>query len=313
MVFALWGFYFTYRSNKSIFLALTVFFIVNLYIVSSWSCWWYAASLGQRSLIQSYALMSLPLGYFIKQISQKSITIKGVVIIVLSLLVILNIFQAWQMRNSILSPDRMTFEYYVNSFGQTKVNFNDKNSLLLIDRYKADTIRNVAKYTRESLKVIDYESFDPTNSRISKTISHNSQQSYLIDSSIDFYNIVKIPFNELTKCNHAWIRVAVYAYYNEEELNSSCLLSTTFTHHGKSYQYKSIDLGDLKRKNKIQSGKWNRITFDYLTPDVRNPNDELVIHIWNQGRNRVYIDDVNVELFEPISQHTFTEFFHLNK
>ncbi len=48
--------------------------------------------------------------------------------------IILNLFQAWQLRNNILSGDRMTFEYYIKSFGKTKINTADQK-LLLINRF----------------------------------------------------------------------------------------------------------------------------------------------------------------------------------
>jgi len=58
----------------------------------------------------------------------------------------------------------------------------------------------------------------------------------------------------------------------------------------------------LRKNGEIKPGKWNKIKLDYLTPEVRSKNDELKIHIWNKGKKTFYIDDINIELFEPISK-----------
>ena len=46
------------------FPAVLVFFLVNLYVVSSWSCWWYADSFSSRAMTGSIAVMALPLAVF---------------------------------------------------------------------------------------------------------------------------------------------------------------------------------------------------------------------------------------------------------
>jgi len=66
MIFAIIGFVQVYKKNRFIFWALFAYFLLNLYVVSSWSCWWYAQSFSQRSLIQSYPVMAIGLGYFIQ-------------------------------------------------------------------------------------------------------------------------------------------------------------------------------------------------------------------------------------------------------
>ena len=65
MLFTMIGFWQMYKHNKNLFAPVFIYFIINFYIVSSWSCWWYGACFGVRSLIPSYAVLSIPFGYFI--------------------------------------------------------------------------------------------------------------------------------------------------------------------------------------------------------------------------------------------------------
>ncbi len=73
MVFAIIGFYFMHKNNRLIFYATCAYFIINLYLVSSWTCWWYAQSLSARALIPSYPIMGIALGYFSTWVSKKKV------------------------------------------------------------------------------------------------------------------------------------------------------------------------------------------------------------------------------------------------
>ena len=157
MALAILGFYYMYKANIKIFAAIVLFFIINLYIISSWSCWWYAGGFGHRAFVQSYALMSLPLGYFIQYVYRKGITLKVIVSVILIFLISLNMFQAWQLKNSILNSNRMTFEYYINSFGTTKVDYNKVAAMCLIKRIKYDSIPDKSNYEKSILNVYDFE------------------------------------------------------------------------------------------------------------------------------------------------------------
>jgi hypothetical protein len=38
-------------------------------------------------------------------------------------------------------------------------------------------------------------------------------------------------------------------------------------------------------------GQWNKVSFDYLTPDVRTPNDNFCVSLWLAGGGPVLVDD----------------------
>ena len=66
------GLPFLYKKSPNLFYVVFLFFLVNLYIISSWDIWWYGGSLGQRALVQSYALLVFPLAAFLHEASQKT-------------------------------------------------------------------------------------------------------------------------------------------------------------------------------------------------------------------------------------------------
>lgn len=71
MAFAVLGFLWLYRQQRSIFWAVFLFFALFLYVTFAWDIWWYGGSLGQRAMVQSYALLAFPLAAFVEYIRKR--------------------------------------------------------------------------------------------------------------------------------------------------------------------------------------------------------------------------------------------------
>ncbi|HXC04155.1 MAG TPA: hypothetical protein VNZ86_05340 [Bacteroidia bacterium] len=74
MVLAFIGFGVLYRKNKELFWPLLVFTCVNLYLLSCWWDWSFGGSLGNRALIQSFAVMAFPLAALIHALYTRFVT-----------------------------------------------------------------------------------------------------------------------------------------------------------------------------------------------------------------------------------------------
>ncbi len=72
MVFAIIGLFNLAWQKMEIFFAVLFFSLLNYYIVSSWSIWWYGGSLGMRALIQSYPIWAFPFAAFITWMLNKN-------------------------------------------------------------------------------------------------------------------------------------------------------------------------------------------------------------------------------------------------
>ncbi|NOY49306.1 MAG: hypothetical protein GXO88_01880, partial [Chlorobi bacterium] len=294
MIFAVVGFIPTFRKNKKVFFTLFSFFIINLWIVSSWSCWWYAQSMGQRALVQSYAVMAIPLGYFVSSIANRALWLKISLTLVMLFFIILNLFQAWQLRNNILSGDRMTFEYYIKSFGKTKINKADRK-LLLINRFFGGLKETMTNENGLTKKIVYTNSFEKTNhAHQSNRYKHSGNYSLVMDSSISYSPGYTEKYKDITDKDYAWIRASIWVYPVHETKWVKGSFVVTFSHGGKAYKYRTIDLNMAD----LTLHEWNKLTLDYLTPEVRSPNDELKVYIWNRGKKEIYFDDLEVITFD---------------
>lgn len=297
MLFAVFGFYFLRKRNDAIFFSLFLFFVLNLYIVSSWSCWWYADSFSQRALVQSYPLLALPLGYFIQWIGEQKRFIIYLFVLLFLFLTALNLFQTWQVFHGIIHSSRMTKEYYFAVYGKTKVNEHDLKKLLVSRSYSSiEIFSDSADYKRISKDVMDFEEAqnEPWISHLDTTFSHSGRYSFKLDSTVIFSPNFIRKYSTLTDKDHVWIRFSAWVYPIKQVNENVFTIIASMRHKGWDYKYNGAEF----RTQNILPNQWNKIHFDYLTPEIRNVNDSLVSYFWLQGKYPVYLDDYKMEVFE---------------
>jgi len=299
MAIAVLGFYSLYKARKSLFPVIFIYFLLNLWIVSSWTCWWYAGgSYSQRALLSSYVLLSLPLGYLLERLRTRPVLLKVPVYSLLLVLLLLNIFQTWQWAHGIIDKTRMSKAYYFAIFGRTSFSGADRK-LLMVDRsVDYDSIPGEKNCSARTLAYFDYEAPGPLqNSRV-KDSAYSGSYSLKLDSSFPYASGVEIPFKQLTSKEYAWIKISLMVFPLTPLQENPVSVVASFEHKGELYQYKGESLS--KEKYAVKTGKWNKITMIYLTPEIRSKEDKLKVYFWLQGQSPVLIDDFRVEVLEPV-------------
>ena len=298
MLFATFGFYNVYKMKKEIFWALFIFFILNIYVVSSWSCWWYADSFGQRALVQSMVIMAIPLGFFIKSIFLGKLFKKGIIITLFLFFIFLNFFQTWQINHGILETSRMTRAYYIKTFLKTSINEEDKKLLLVSRAYDGiEKMPDASEFNHTNLATFNYDTPNDPDLKdcLDSTIHYSGKYSLRLDSNKTFSPAYKKAFKLLTDKEYAWIKVTAYVYPTIEYTSNPASLVITFIHKEWNYKYFTVDL----EKQNLKTCEWNKITAVYMTPEVRNPNDELNVYFWLRGNKTFFVDDLSIDIYEP--------------
>jgi len=291
MLFAVTGFYFIFKENRSVFYALSLYFIANIYFVSSWSCWWYAQSFGQRALIPSYPVMAIGLGYFLKWLFQQKFYLKMSVYVLIVSFLALNIFQTIQFHYGILDGDRMTAKYYFKIFGKMQVTEEDKKLLLIKRSFDGTEIfQDEHNYNCSFKKVIDFNDSGQKDS----TFVITGQYSFKLDSSTIYSPCIEISYSQLTTKDHAWIRITGEVFPTQDVLSNPFSLVVHFNHKDYPYKYTAFD----SEKMNLEVNKWNKISFDYLTPEVRWKRDNLKVYFWQRGKFPLYVDNLAISVYE---------------
>lgn len=116
MLFALAGLFWSGHKRPAFLLPVLVYLIINLYILASWWSWWFGGSYGNRAFIESYALLSLPLGAMIQKILSLKKPFRYGLTGLLFILILYNDFQIRQYNHGALHYWWMNREAYWENF-----------------------------------------------------------------------------------------------------------------------------------------------------------------------------------------------------
>jgi hypothetical protein len=298
MIFAILGIFLLRKKSRGLFIPVLVFFIANLWFISSWECWWYAGTFSQRPFVQSYGLMALPLGVFIETISVKKF-LRFSFAAVFIVIVLLNQFQVWQINRDILNRELMTGDYYWKIFGKTAVD-PSWNELLEIDRGNLPPLEQVkSRYTEEQLALMDFET--PSEGNFScDTMGFESRHSLLLDAAHEYGAGFKKPFDQLSDKDHLRFRVTAEIFVTPEFAGKDLQLLFFMTgSRGQNYGYSSASFDT----SQVKPGKWSSITAEYVTPHLLHSDDIFTFAIWNAAHTPVLADKVKILAFEPKVHH----------
>lgn len=112
------GFYFLYKKNRHLFWNLLVFTFVYMYVIWSWWAWYYGGCFGNRAMIDIYALLAIPLVAFIDWLISAKIYWRFLLVLPLTFVVWLNLFQTYQYKHGIIHWNGMDKETYWKVFGK---------------------------------------------------------------------------------------------------------------------------------------------------------------------------------------------------
>lgn len=294
MIFAIAGFISLYKKNKKIFLPLILFFFFNLWIISSWECWWYGGSFGQRPFVQSYCLMAIPFGYFLESLRKKITQL--VFGIVAGAFVLLNLFQIWQLVHGILDPYRMTKKYYWAVFGKTSVDPATR-LLLEIDRNNPGPLVP-ERYNSREVFFSGYESrnFLRDDELVCDTFGFKSAHSTVLDEKHAYGTAFKSPFDSICAGDHVRLKLDCDVFIPAENFDKQPVFAFTMTgHREQQYGYTTETFQSLGAK----PGEWTHIEGWFITPEILHSRDQLLVFTWNNGCPKLFIDNMRITVYSP--------------
>ena len=130
-------------------LPLLLFTVANVYLLFSWHIWWYGNTFGSRPVVQSYAVLALPLAASFHYLTHpraaaQMVRWRQVVLGVgVVLLIGLNLFQTWQYHRRILPLDFVNEAYYWAVFGKTDL---DRKRYVLLDTGARAPVRRLVEW-----------------------------------------------------------------------------------------------------------------------------------------------------------------------
>lgn len=299
MLLAMSGFITLFKHYKKAFYPLLIFTLLNIYLISSWTCWWYAGSFGHRAFVHSYVLMAIPLGSLICNLISRKRLFTYLMFVLMFMMILLNLFQSWQFRSRIIDPSRMTRDYYWAVFGKLSEVDDKTKDLLMLERsiVAEDYSLNRDKYFQKFNIQVDYSAMpDVPADRIQ---TDSTGQTYVVmDSNYVFTPGYKRAYQYFSSAEHLYFIFKTEVLFTDDPVNSPLSLVVHFSHKGGAYKYRAVD--SEKMDPTPIKNKWTTIEYLYLSPEIRHPADELTTYFWLRGTKPVNVRNIEIEVWEPI-------------
>ena len=293
LIFSFLAFIYLWKKNRAVFWSIGVFLIIYIYVISSWSCWWYAHCFGQRSIYQVLPVLAVLLGFFMQWLSDRRWTKYAGAVVLIGCFV-LCVFQSYQFATYVIHGSRMTKEYYWAVFGKLRLPDN-ANDLLLVERPTTEIWPFVEKEKYTSRVVYDFRKEELHKVAMRPDSLSLGEDAQELSAEKAFSEGWQIQWKDLTKHDHNWIHVEAEFYAPLDFKAGDLSLVTCMDHEGGPYGYSAIAI----HPDSLKTGDWNSIAYDYLTPEVRVGSDNISTYLWYHGPGKVYLRQLVVTQFEP--------------
>lgn len=285
MLFAIIGLFIFRKKIKQSY-TLIFFTIFNIYLLSSWTCWWYAESFGQRSIIQSYPIYLIGLGFLIHYTLEKKY-LKYLFSPIFLFFIFLNLFQGWQMNRGIIDGSGMTRQAYWSAFLKTEP-VSDFEDYLLIDNTKPVEyyVSQHDKFTKKILIEFSFEDKEYASDYYSTCCGS------LIVKDNEYSKDIRVPYYELAKEPYAIIEFTGNFYIHKNINDIKPTLVFKILHNNQVYFERYLEL------EQFEEGKWIEASIQFICPFVRSKSDEIQVFAWKRGEGEFYVDDIVISKFE---------------
>jgi hypothetical protein len=294
MCFGLVGLFFLKDLLRPFLLPIGLFVLLNVYVAYSWWCWWYGGSFGSRPMIESYALLALPMGAFYEKVLSSSRKIRLVFLGIVTYLTWLNLFQTAQKRRGIIHYDGMTRALYWTVFNDLYHSRDFWNQLQQPDYESA------LKGEREKLHyaIIDSSTyaFLGFNTYTAKTSNKNAASppfSFALSGGEPFSPNIRVPATLLSN-NTFKMKIRASVMVLETQPKSSDLhLIVRYVRSDSSIVF---ERSRRFSPNKDLSSVWQSLTLDVVVPKQLSPDDQAIIVVHNKRAEEILIDNLKVDL-----------------
>lgn len=299
MIFIVFGFVQLYKKNRGLFLFVLIYTLANVYIVASWSCWWFGSCFGNRALIANYAALAIPLGYFLEYVLNSKL--KFIYLTAFILFISLNLFQSWQLHQGILDTTNMSRDYYFSTFLQTSPPTPQQTKLLLRGKSNTEietfTKNDSLTHSMNFFRISNHEDGKAATKDLCDSLSHSGKYSLPLTPQTVQGSCIVEGISNITKKSYTWIKASVWVYSAYPADSLDAYFKINMIHN--TWEFKPVKY-KLTNSN-FKPNQWNKLEYYYLTPDdLRSKKDEVRICFMNEGNLTIFVDDLLIESYEPI-------------
>ena len=285
MLFALIGFYQLWHRAKALFWSFLMYSIVFIYIASAWQTWWYGGGVGQRSVIQLYAILAFPLAAFWESMLSRQ-GWKWLTSAALAFCIYYNIWMTHQAQlGGLWCAGEMTKAYFWKIFLKSKENLPDDIIKLLDTNEYYDG-------ERKDVQLIYTNHFENDTTALANAEQPLEGKKSLI---LGGNNVTSAIYTAPLQQDAAkWVRISAlyHSLTKEYDVDKMAQIRVCFSDHGNIIKKKLIRLNRFTNDGQIQ-----QINIDVKLPKKTFQNLEIIFLNENKGSKLTKIDNLTIETF----------------
>ena len=284
------GMIYLWRSQtKFSFFSFLFFFVVLVYVFSSWWNWYYGDSFGMRPMVDYYSIFILIIALFIHNTCKK--WIKNLAFVFIGLTIILNLIQSYQYAIGIIHADSMTKKAYWQVFldidkqSAKKISCGDETFYGRLDENPFFTTYNNIEtsdigWTKSAVGASEFWYSDSLAiKQTPKSVWSPSYKYYIPDSLVGYGNIY-VRYN-----------TRYYEEVKDAALKSVFVVDIT-DETGKNVFYKTFKIKNIP-DNIVN--EWQLGSIGFKLPKITKDMEFIKFYIWNVGKQTYYIDDLELQ------------------
>lgn len=315
MFFSLIGMFFVCRFYPNWFLPLMVYFILNLWVISSWWCWWFIG-FGNRAFIDMYGVLVLPLSVFIFYIFSKYKIFFYLFIFVSCGLIYANFNQMNLYSKSIVHYDSMSKETWLESlFSKPKRHDYFKymihpnyDEAILGSYFKKDYCifvneinehvnrlmfsRNINLKFHENDSVIRFFDFEnKIFSGNSSVLPFDGNRCFKFQDNFDFLEILNVTGSFFNKIDTTGCYLKASAWLRSSSLRDN-KLATLIISEGGNQHYFAFSV-DTTIKN---SKGWCFVSGSMHLGNISSAENDVKVYLWRRSKETIFVDNFTVSV-----------------
>lgn len=282
MVFSLIGLYFL-RTKKQIFITMLLFTLIFIYVTFAWNIWWYGGSLGQRAMVQSYAVLMFPLAACISWVWTRSHIFKVAFVVLMLLFSYFNLWFTHQAHlGGMLHVGQMTKAYFWKTLGTYTLHQDDLKLLDTKEYYDGIRLNETLYYSN---------TFDSLTSQTCTNMPWDTLNRAICLTPQDNMYKIEIPVKDI---DHKWIDASADFQIKQKEWNYWTMTQFIIEFYNNDEKIKERMIRVQRHLNDNETKN-----LDFQTKLPKQPFDKIKIKFWlADSPKEIKIDNLKLILFD---------------
>ena len=276
-----------------------IFLPLHIYIIYSWTYWNYPNGFGSRAMVETYALLALPMGYFLQYTLQNNrVRLLWTLLVPLfTFLIALNMFQTWQYSKGMLRSEEGSLAFWKSSLFKKQLDYAD------ITTFESGELQ--PRQTRLVKKILTMAFKDSLNQHYTMENSPNGHYSVRSFQGQEFINALDTSLGDIQVKGGEYVRFKARCFaeslsrrfYQSANLVMLIERGPEVTKWISCVIDNKLSPEDDGFKN-YTTHRWDEVYFYMKIPESILPGDKLKCYIWNPNPHVILINEMEVGVYK---------------